>query len=929
MNFDRFNPLSSNFIYKQTTTKEPQQDAKLNLNSDVSDWGIDEDLTPTSALGTTFSNYLSPTASSTSTVHTNPVQAPPLLTNRQLSYSNYSASALMHDETFVPPHPTYIHHHHHHNHHHQQSKPQQQPQPQLPFRRRGSVNLNTSLQFNQQHYLHQSLNHHPLHRSHSHASLLDLLQYCQYSGNTIYPNTDTLSKFIEKYLSMENKLGEFWEKFKYNLVISNLLEDSMILSKNESSLQLLNSNPITTPLKYLRFTINDDGTRLIVLNTSYTLKYNYRYTNFTTVLLIINLIIYLLKQQQSAYFGPQQMTYESQFTLFKFIIVVSSKLIKIRKFKTTVETNKILDLLNDFLKLNYIVNKNLILSMVKLKGKKLDLVQGDANSTHLLNSLSFLNITLQSLIVKLLPHMNGDLFQQYCTINNINVGILTQEFDSEDQDDLEEVIFNINKFNQLRKLLICQLITINENAQSNFFTLNLMDQFQVNEMESELSAFEKMKLVHDVLIDHNDSVKAINKMFAKVDIVSQPREQVPPTDEDITPNLHLNLFQFTSRVNKFAHNLSYFNKYNQSLSLDNIDEQYEKLAIFQQFHDELNQLKLLHKLALLELNQEINPDYTIANSPKSTVSSSPQTNQAGSLNLKSFHNPSIKKRFSLPPTVTASGTTTTNGSSMEVSTSPTKSLPGQTSVPSSKPKKYKRLSTGLQLGLLTVFEENGDRSLTVPATLAKGNRNSSSSTTSAPAATAVSSGLLPPPKVSYDDNYINILPTNQFESYNKSTLDQLISSKTKNRYSLHNRTSINMNRFSLNSVQSNVSGISDLISTQMTSYNGDDEEPKLELPHDEQERDDKEDGNESSVIDNSDPGQLTQEELKMRLEASFTKIYNLEAENKKLIEDKRNKQVKKNTNEEVLSDITNEHLVEPNIPNASFLKDLETKLNMK
>lgn len=72
------------------------------------------------------------------------------------------------------------------------------------------------------------------------------------------------------------------------------------------------------------------------------------------------------------------------------------------------------------------------------------------------------------MIVKLLPHMNGDLFQQYCTINNINVGILTQEFDSEDQDDLEEVIFNINKFNQLRKLLICQLITINENAQSNF-----------------------------------------------------------------------------------------------------------------------------------------------------------------------------------------------------------------------------------------------------------------------------------------------------------------------------------------------------------------------------------------------------------------------------------------------------------------------------
>ncbi|KAI5968289.1 hypothetical protein CANMA_002505 [Candida margitis] len=951
MNFDRFNPLSSNFIYnKQNTPNEPQQDAKLNVNSEVSDWGIEEDLTPTSALGTTFSNYLSPTASSTTTtVHTNTVQLPPpppqppSMSNRQSSYSSYSASGILHDDTFLPPHPMYIHHH-------QQQQSHQQQQQQSPFKRRNSINSNSSSQFNQQHYPYQSQNHHPLYLSHSHASQLNLLQYCQYSGNVIYPNTETLSKFIEKYLSMEHKLGEFWEKFKYNLIISNLLEDSMILSKNESSLQLLNSTPISAPLKHLKFTINDDGTRLIVLNTSYQVKYNYRCNNFTTVILIINLIIYLLKQQQSAYLGRQHMTYESQFALFKFILAVSSKLIKIRKFKTIVETNKILDLLNDFLKLNYIANKNLILNMVKLKSKKLDLVAGNSNSTHLLNSLSFLNLTLRSLIVKLLPHINGDLFQQYCTINNINVGILTQEFDNENQDELEKVIFNINKFNQLRKLLICQLITINENASCNFFTLNLMDQFQTDEVESDLSTFEKVELLHDVLIDHNDLVRTINKMFTEFDTVLQPQEQLPSSDEDITFNLQSNLFQFTSRVNKFAHNLSYFNKYNQSLSLNNIEEQYEKLAIFQQFHDELNQLKLLHKHALTELNQEINPDYIVTNSPKSTVSSSPQINQAASFNLKSFQNPSIKKRYSLPPNVTSSAsasctTPTSNGTTTTSSASPSKSLPA-TNHPtvSSKPKKYKRLSTGLQLGLLTVFEENGDRSPASPAPIANGNRNSLLSTTSDPATMVRTSSLLPPHKVSYDDNYINILPTNQFESYNKSTLDQLISSKTKNRYSnQNNRNSISMSRFSLNSVQSNISGISDLISTQMTSFNGDDgvgekSEPSLESRIDQsnngqQQEYDKLDVNESfSVVENSDPGQMTQEELKMKLEASFTKIYNLEAENKKLSkENNYNNDSQGNGNANgVLHDVTNEHhLVEPNIPNASFLKDLETKLNAK
>ena len=37
-------------------------------------------------------------------------------------------------------------------------------------------------------------------------------------------------------------MNEFWEKFKYNLILSNLLEDSMVLSKNETNLNNLEQN---------------------------------------------------------------------------------------------------------------------------------------------------------------------------------------------------------------------------------------------------------------------------------------------------------------------------------------------------------------------------------------------------------------------------------------------------------------------------------------------------------------------------------------------------------------------------------------------------------------------------------------------------------------------------------------------------------------
>lgn len=48
---------------------------------------------------------------------------------------------------------------------------------------------------------------------------------------------EKISLYIRKYLSLNGCVKEFWEKFKYDLIVSNLLDESMILSKNEQAIK--------------------------------------------------------------------------------------------------------------------------------------------------------------------------------------------------------------------------------------------------------------------------------------------------------------------------------------------------------------------------------------------------------------------------------------------------------------------------------------------------------------------------------------------------------------------------------------------------------------------------------------------------------------------------------------------------------------------
>ncbi|EGW34170.1 uncharacterized protein SPAPADRAFT_70331 [Spathaspora passalidarum NRRL Y-27907] len=623
--------------------------------------------------------------------------------------------------------------------------------------------------------------------------------YHKYCNQVIPPTTENFIKFIKKYLSMESKSDKFWEKFKYNLILSNLLEDTMILSKNEQSLSILNKS-IEHESKHARaspfvYVLNSDGTNLVILEKHYNLKYNQMYNDSKLILLIINLIIYLLKQRKT----NEHTNQSNQLKFFKIILIISTKLIKVKKFRTLVQTSQILNLLNEFLMSNYIVNKKIILQMIRLKElHTYNFLPGQGDNvsykshlhSHLLSSLSFLNLNLKSSIMDLLPVLNGDLLQQYCNINSIDLEILTQEYTPDDNQDeyINEIIFNITKFNQLRRLFICQLLAINQTpVRYNFFIYKLMDQFNLDSREVQISDYNRLNLIKRVMTNHNQTSSNIASLFGKFEVTT--RKSASHENEDILkikqPQHSIqNLQSLISKLSTLTTNLKFFDKYNQS---DN--ESQEKLIMFEQFENDLKTINHLYSTIADDLNKT-----TESYNP---ISPSLSSNSSETFNLKSFRTSSSRSRYS---------------TIIDEKLSP---APLETK---------KRSSAGLQLGLVTVVEEPHLSNKQVIPVSPETNLYDDDD----------------------DDDNVNI------ERYHQVTLDQLSSVKRTGAFT--KAISFPQNRYSLNSVKSNVSGLTELITTQNTS----------------------------PIDGDEDDGSLSKDALRLKLEESFNRIYNLETENKLL-----------------------------------------------
>lgn len=731
---------------------------------------------------------------------------------------------------------------------------------------------------------------------------------------------EEISQYIKKYLSLNNCVKEFWEKFKYDLIVSNLLDESMILSKNEQAIEDMSNKEGNILLhrsrEYAKM-LNDDGTRLKISQRNYNLIFPSSISTGGT-LQCIHMIIYSLKSK----LNETGLSETAILTIFKILLIISTKIVQRRRILTFITVSKVTMKLQQLLLNNYKVNKSFMVTLLRIKeeeifnfmNKPLGITKSATNnritcknSSLLDHAISILIIHLTKSIKTLSPYMNGPAFEKYCLVNNVNWNfVLESEYNREELDEslnltVQSLSRKLARFNQIRKVFLCQLLTFDERPDRNFFLCKLWDDFEVNEGDYEQKKYEriselsKLVVLDSVMDEQTKVILSIEGIFEKTKFKAQEDQDILATtamgqhhqlapshfdsDDAIESDVNnRNINQLIDKLTTLTANLKYFEKYNRSTSnMTDVDELNEKIFIFNQFGNDLNNLKELHQVHLNEISSRVS-----RRSQNSTPSSSNRNSKEGGdfeggFSLKSFHtSSSIKKRFSLP--VQPSGSVTTPKSSPIVSNNSPSSAGNKNAVGD---KKYKRLSAGLPVGLLTVFEEPNGSS----------NRKSSSSHqhNSLMSPRALSGGG-DPRSVSLDDNYINILPPTSYysETYNHAALEALSRRQQTNSMKI-----VPGNRYSLNSMNSNVSGISDMLaSTNQTSEQEDPTSPSF-----------------------------SKEDLKLKLEESFNRIYSLESENSKL-----KQQLPPDGNEDFMA---SDFSTVSDAEKSGFLSQLETKLQLR
>lgn len=673
--------------------------------------------------------------------------------------------------------------------------------------------------------------------------------------SSVHANTTNFSKFIRKYLALGQESAQLREKFNYNLVVSNLLDDTLILSKNEQALSslILMRDLVDKPMCY-RMTkeFDYDNTELQVLNIKYRLVYRNAYKNPYIIVMIVRLTIYLLKQ--SVLPNPS-ISLTSRVRIFKVLLIVASKVVKFKRAEALIYSAKTLRSLDEFMLSNCKINKDIISSIITLKEFQmftfLDKPGNDEKSAvyckdlfvHLNTTLRLLVLNMKHSVFALLPYSNGEILEKYCQINNVQIGTafgnMGNGLEEEEEASLEKITSSLNHFNNLRRFFICQLLTIHDPPQYNFFISKIWDSFApANQVSNEITIIGKLKTLQRVFREHTkalDQLHSLNDKFRflfshspatdfandNVLLPSSTRFHPQESSDDVFANeAEINLNNLINKLQSMTTSLKYFKKYSRSIStVNDAQEHDEKLSIFRLFSSELGSCMDIYNICMKDYENEFSSRFLLPNSNTPCESNSQRNSYSNEdqFSLKSFRtSTSSKKRYSF------------NASEVN------QSKPQQTK---QLDRKSKRPSIGLQLGLLTVVEESKntprrtDRSVSLPID----SYNKSAT---------------------YEDHSANTSANN--ESYNQATLDALT-----RKVNIQNP----LNRYSMLSVNSNVSGISDLIaSTHMTT-------------------DDDIDHSKSSILGNRKTDGMSKEELQAKLEESLCRIYKLEHEKKEFVDE--------------------------------------------
>jgi hypothetical protein len=468
--------------------------------------------------------------------------------------------------------------------------------------------------------------------------------------------SDLCEELYKRNMDVELDFTEFLEEFRYILVTSQLLDETILISrfynKRKSSHFQLNEKKITWT-KY---------GKVVRLGSQYRLSP--RTNNGALIKSIIELNKFKIG-------SPQQVEHLIVNALLNLDIHIRSKALTSQLIQTTV-LNKLKVFMKTFQKFDVLAQKLLTKYREAMLYSNL-IPQANESETLDSNKLfeilsSVTTLAFQSLVNGLnglLPLVNGNDFENCCEIYNVDLSEMVMTLDDEDTNSrsIDSLALRVKKFQYLRRFFICSLLAINvkQSSQSDFMA-KVSNLFQPD-IKQHNTTFHKWSSVSRILGEEHQLI--VSLIVSMNTFIQLQKIKFGPTSlgSDMVqgPKIQGPTMELSRKVKELQLELLSFDK---SLSTG------DQLLKFRAIQPHLDSLMEQYQKNLNELEASSNQRPFKLNKQRVTSTT--------------------RKRFSLPPLQ--------HTQNMSPSQSPRSA--------SSSPTNYKRLSSGLGLPLVTVMESD-------------------------------------------------------------------------------------------------------------------------------------------------------------------------------------------------------------------------------
>lgn len=371
---------------------------------------------------------------------------------------------------------------------------------------------------------------------------------------------------------------------------------------------------------------------------------------------VLQFVYFLLKQSRLPQGHILLISKQSQWTVYRILLVVATKLIQYQRFHQFVRSLQATSLLLNFLASNYQFNRRLILGVIAIKeheiynflpspttqdnGIKHDL------ATPLLGALQMAISSVAISISRLLKLIDGNLLEQYCSVNNLSMLTLDLTMTAVSQESpLQAVTRHLQRFHQIRKLLLCIILSFCDDKVScrTIFVESIATHLGIPESAGPYSDYctsaQKMEVLHSVLSSANRTIMVCTQHLADIDSLST-MTRASVNDQNVLPLGPVKVEKvdgiatLISKLESLTLNMSQFAKvYSKDDRKLDSNRQSDKLRAFERFGHDLELIEHVHR----EMQREITENHS-----RSLLEHNLD------VGLKSFRNTSIQNRISSP-----------------------------------------------------------------------------------------------------------------------------------------------------------------------------------------------------------------------------------------------------------------------------------------